>query len=214
MNNFDFMDEITEFTFNAIADDLANKGYAIVDNFLSDKETEQLVKLDEFQDGLLHMKKAGIGKQTDFRINESIRGDYIRWIDKATAAAPVKLYVDRLTEMMSFINRSLFLSLKDLELHMTVYPAGAYYKRHLDQFKPGDHRKLSVICYLNREWTEDLGGQLRMYLKSSTVDVLPVAGRLAIFRSDIIEHEVLPSKKERLSITGWMLDQEIDLKHL
>jgi len=45
-------------------------------------------------------------------------------------------------------------------------------------------------------------------------NVLPVAGRLVCFRSDIIEHEVLPSKKERLSITGWMLDQEADLKHL
>jgi SM-20-related protein len=214
MNNFDFMDEFSEFTFNAIADDLANQGYAVVNDFLTDKETEQLVKLDEFQDGLLHMKKAGIGKQSDFRINESIRGDYIRWIDKAAATPSLQLYISRLTEMMKFINRSLFLSLKDFELHMTVYPSGAYYKRHLDQFKPGDHRKLSVICYLNNDWSEDFGGQLRMYLKSGIVDVLPVAGRLVIFRSDMIEHEVLPSKKERLSITGWMLDQEVDLKHL
>jgi SM-20-related protein len=214
MNNFDFMDERDEFSFNAIADDLANQGYAVVNDFLSDKETEQLAKLDEFQDGLLHMKKAGIGKQSDFRINESIRGDYIRWIDKAAATPPLQLYIGRLTEMMKFINRSLFLSLKDFELHMTVYPAGAYYKRHLDQFKPGDHRKLSVICYLNKDWSEDLGGQLRIYLKSGIVDVLPLAGRLVIFRSDMIEHEVLLSKKERLSITGWMLDQEVDLKHL
>lgn len=200
--------------FNLIADDLANKGYAIFDNFLSDKETEQLVQLDEFREGLLHMKKAGIGKQSDFRINESIRGDYIRWIDKAAAAPPLKIYIDRITEMMRFINRALFLSLKDIELHMTVYPAGAYYKRHLDQFKPGDHRKLSVICYLNNEWTEDLGGQLRMYLEDGATDVLPIAGRMVCFRSDLIEHEVLVSKKERLSITGWMLDQEADLKHL
>jgi len=214
MNNFDFMDDFSEFTFNAIADNLADQGYAIVDNFLGDKETEELVQLDEFQNGLLHMRKAGIGQQTDFRINESIRGDYIRWIDKSTAPPSVKLYIDRLNGMMKLINRTLFLSLKDIELHTTVYPAGAYYKRHLDQFKPGDHRKLSVICYLNKEWNDDLGGQLRMYLKRGTVDVLPTAGRLVCFRSDMIEHEVLPSKKERLSITGWMLDQEADLKHL
>jgi SM-20-related protein len=200
--------------FDLVADDLANQGFAIVDNFLSGKETEELVQLDEFQNGLLHMKKAGIGQQSDFRINESIRGDYIRWVDKDNAALPLKIYMERITELMRFINRSLFLSLKDIELHTTVYPAGAYYKRHLDQFKPGDHRKLSVICYLNKDWTEDLGGQLRMYLKSGTVDVLPAAGRLVCFRSDMIEHEVLPSKKERLSVTGWMLDQEADLKHL
>jgi SM-20-related protein len=200
--------------FDLIADDLANNGYAIVDNFLSDKETEELVQLDEFRNGLLHMKKAGIGQQSDFRINESIRGDYIRWVDKNNADPPLKVYIGRITEMMRFINRSLFLSLKDIELHMTVYPAGAYYKRHLDQFKPGDHRKLSVICYLNKDWTDDLGGQLRMYLKNGTTDVLPTAGRLVCFRSDMIEHEVLPSKKERLSVTGWILDQEADLKHL
>jgi SM-20-related protein len=209
-----------ELSFDLVADNLAEHGYAIIDNFLDRKETELLVELDEFQNGLLHMRKAGVGQQSDFRINESIRGDYIRWIDKANVASgasavpPLKLYIDRLTGMMKFINRALFLSLKDIELHMTVYPAGAYYKRHLDQFKPGDHRKLSVICYLNEDWTDDLGGQLRMYLKSGTKDVLPLAGRLVCFRSDMIEHEVLPSKKERLSITGWMLDQEVDLKHL
>lgn len=200
--------------YDRIADDIAEQGFTIVDNFLSDKETEELLKLDEFREGLLHMKKAGIGSQSDFRINESIRGDYIRWIDKATAPPQVKVYIDRITELMKFINRTLFLSLKDVELHLTMYPAGAYYKRHLDQFKPGDHRKLSVICYLNKNWTADLGGQLRMYLKGGTEDVLPVAGRLICFRSDMIEHEVLPSKKERLSVTGWMLDQEVDLKHL
>ncbi len=214
MNNFDFMNNFDDSVFESIADDLANEGFAIVDNFLSDKETEQLVQLDEFQNGLLHMRKAGIGQQSDFRINESIRGDYIRWVDKASAAPPLKIYIDRINNMMRSINRSLFLSLKDIELHMTVYPAGAYYKRHLDQFKAGDHRKLSVICYLNKDWTDDLGGQLRMYLKRGTLDVLPAAGRLVCFRSDLIEHEVLPSKKERLSVTGWMLDQEADLKHL
>ena len=203
-----------ESRFNAIADDLAEQGFAVVDNFLDGKETEELVQLDEFQNGLLHMRKAGVGQQSDFRINESIRGDYIRWIDKTSAVPPLKVYIDRLNGMMKFINRSLFLSLKDIELHTTVYPAGAYYKRHLDQFKPGDHRKLSVICYLNKDWTDDLGGQLRMYLESGVKDVLPVAGRLVCFRSDKIEHEVLASKKERLSVTGWMLDQEVGLKHL
>jgi SM-20-related protein len=214
MNNFDLMNNFGESTFETVADDLANEGYAIVDNFLDDKETEQLIKLDEFQNGLLHMRKAGVGQQTDFRINESIRGDYIRWIDKSAAVPQVKVYIDRINDMMRYINRTLFLSLKDIELHMTVYPAGAYYKRHLDQFKPGDHRKLSVICYLNKDWTDDFGGQLRMYLKRGILDVLPSAGRMVVFRSDSIEHEVLPSKKERLSITGWMLDQEADLKHL
>jgi SM-20-related protein len=35
-------------------------------------------------------------------------------------------------------------------------------------------------------------------------DVLPVGGRLVVFLSGEIPHEVLPTKKERISITGWL----------
>jgi SM-20-related protein len=97
---------------------------------------------------------------------------------------------------------------------MTIYPAGTYYKKHLDQFKKDDHRKLSVICYLNKDWREEEGGQLRIYLEEGTQEVLPVAGRLVCFRSDLLEHEVLPSTRSRLSLTGWVLDQYSDLRHL
>ena len=97
---------------------------------------------------------------------------------------------------------------------MTVYPAGSFYKRHLDQFKADDHRKLSVICYLNNNWTAERGGQLRLHLSTDILDILPLAGRMVCFRSDQIEHEVLPAIKDRLSLTGWILDQLADLKHL
>jgi SM-20-related protein len=112
------------------------------------------------------------------------------------------------------LNQALYLSLKDYEVHMTVYPAGSYYKRHLDQFKHDDHRKLSVICYLNNNWEESNGGQLRMFLPDNSKDFLPLAGRLVCFRSDQIEHEVRASNRERLSLTGWILDQYADLKNL
>lgn len=202
------------YNLDAIVDDLATFGYSVVDSFLTPEEVDSFLSLDEFRDGLLHMKKAGIGQKTEFRVNESIRGDYIRWIDPIHAGGIVKMYLDRVNELMLYANRTLFLSLKDIELHMTVYPAGAYYKRHLDQFKPGDHRKLSIITYLNTEWTAEQGGQLRMYPENGSVDILPLAGRMVCFRSDALEHEVLPSTKERMSVTGWMLDQPAALKHL
>jgi SM-20-related protein len=97
---------------------------------------------------------------------------------------------------------------------MTVYPVGSFYKRHLDQFKQDDHRKLSLICYLNEDWKETHGGQLRMHLPLGMVDVLPIGGKLVCFRSDMIEHEVLPATRERYSLTGWILDQHLELKHL
>ncbi len=198
--------------FNAIADGLAEEGYAVVDQFLTQKEVDDLLNLDTFKNGLAQFKKAGIGKNQQLQINESIRGDYIQWLDKNTAPPSVKVYLDRLNDLTLFLNQSLYLSLKDYEVHMTIYPAGSFYKRHLDQFKKDDHRKLSVICYLNHDWKEEHGGQLRIYLPDGSKDFLPVAGRLICFRSDQLEHEVLLANRERLSLTGWMLDQHTDIR--
>ena len=200
--------------FETLADGLAEQGFAIVDNFLSAQEVDSILGLDDFKNALLQFKKAGIGKQEGKQINEGIRGDYIHWIDRTQSAAPLALYLKRLEDLVQYINRSLFLSLKDYEVHMTIYPIGSFYKRHLDQFKKDDHRKLSVICYLNKNWEESHGGQLRMHLPEGAKDVFPMAGRLVCFRSDQIEHEVLPATRERLSLTGWMLDQHAELSHL
>lgn len=200
--------------FDSIADSLAEHGYAIANQFLSQKEVADILQLDVFKNATENFKKAGIGKHQQHQVNEAVRGDYIEWLDKTSAVEPVKIYLDRLNELMIFLNQSLFLSLKDFEVHLTAYPAGSYYKRHLDQFKHDDHRKLSVICYLNENWTDEHGGQLRMFLPEGIKDILPVAGRLVCFRSDKIEHEVLPATRERLSLTGWILDQLSDLRHL
>lgn len=200
--------------FDRIADDLAEHGYAVADQFLSHKEVKDILALEDFKDHQQHFKKAAIGKKQGHQINEAIRGDYIHWLDKQTSPAEALVYLTKLQQLIQFLNESLFLSLKDFEVHFTVYPIGSYYKRHLDQFRHDDHRKLSVICYLNEDWNEAHGGQLRMYLPEGPHDVLPVAGRLVCFRSDQIEHEVLPATRERLSITGWILDQLSDLRHL
>lgn len=195
--------------FDLVADGLADKSYAIIDNFLTSDEVDQILTLPHFNQHEQIFKKAGIGKNADLQINEAIRGDYILWLDKNTAPPAAGVYLNRLNELVQHLNRSLFLSMKDYEVHMTVYPVGTYYKRHLDQFKKDDHRKLSVICYLNNNWKEEEGGQLRIYTENESLDVLPVAGRLVCFRSDVLEHEVLPATRQRLSLTGWILDQVI-----
>jgi SM-20-related protein len=198
--------------FEQIADGLAETGFAVVDNFLTTSEVDEILDLDVFRQGIANLKRAGVGKERQLQINESIRGDYIRWIDKNDQSRSSKIYTDRLQSLCEYLNQSLYLSLKDFEVHFTIYPAGSFYKRHLDQFKKDDHRKLSIICYLNKDWTEGHGGQLRMYLSDRAVEFLPLAGRLVCFRSDQIEHEVLPATRERLSLTGWMLDQLIDVR--
>src|SRR5687767_12076799 len=99
--------------FDSIADDLAEHGYALADQFLSQSEVDAILKLDHFVKGIDHFKKAGIGKSNDLQINEAIRGDYIHWIDKTSAPEPARIYLERLTDLIGFLNQSLFLSLKD-----------------------------------------------------------------------------------------------------
>ena len=47
---------------NSMADGLAEHGYAIVEDFLSTTEVQSILELDEFKNGMLQFKKAGIGK--------------------------------------------------------------------------------------------------------------------------------------------------------
>ena len=189
-----------------IADGLADKSYAIIDHFLTDEEVIAILQSDEFKNSKLHFKKAGIGRQQNKQILESVRGDFIQWIDPHSPPAATKKYFTKLSELIQFINRSLFLSLKAAEVHMTLYPIGTFYKKHLDQFRNDDHRKLSIICYLNADWKEPQGGQLRLHLHDGPMDVFPQGGRLVCFRSDLVEHEVFPATRERFSLTGWLVD--------
>lgn len=202
--NHNFQDQIEK-----IADGLAENSFAAVDGFLTSDEVHSILMTDEFNNRKLHFKKAGIGRQQEKQVNESIRGDYIKWIEPSSAPDPIKKYFDKLDQLIPFVNQNLFLSLRDSEIHMTFYPVGTFYKRHLDQFRSDDHRKLSVICYLNPGWKEEEGGQLRMYLPQGPKDLFPISGRLVCFRSDIVEHEVLPATRERVSLTGWLVDHKL-----
>ena len=113
--------------FELIANGLAENGYAVVDHFLSDQEVDSILSLGLFEEESVHQfRKAGIGKHQGLHVNESIRGDYIQWLDIKTAPTPVKVYLNRLTELALFLNRALYLSLKDHEVHMTVYPKGSF----------------------------------------------------------------------------------------
>lgn len=202
-----------------IAEGVSFDNYAVEENFLSIEESLEIRRVLEkyYQAG--DLKKAGIGSASEQHVNKNIRGDNIRWIDPATALPPTQVFINRIRELMLFMNRTCYLGLKDVEMHYTVYPKGTLYQRHLDQFKHNDHRRLTFICYLNHGWVPADGGCLRIYLpgpdgKETVKDITPTAGKLVCFRSDLLEHEVLLSHRERYSLTGWMLDQLVGLTFL
>lgn len=206
-----------------LVDQIANHGFCVIDNFLDDavirtlaKETESLKLADA-------MTEAGVGRE-HLAINKAIRGDSIYWLNEDNATVAQQSYFQQMEHLRSSLNQHLYLGLFGLESHLAIYPAGTFYKKHLDCFSSNDpndsqrqsQRKISCIVYLNQNWKNEDGGQLRLYLNQTdasnhekSIDICPIAGRAVIFLSDTFYHEVLPASRERISLTGWFFTRQL-----
>ncbi|GAA5784612.1 hypothetical protein GCM10007860_24520 [Chitiniphilus shinanonensis] len=190
--------------FDNVADRLADSGWALWPGFLDASETEALIALSHGRrEAFQH---AAIGRAGGRARNEAIRGDDVLWLDSDDP--DVQTLLDRLGDLQATLNRGLYLGLATLECHFAVYPAGAFYKRHLDQHRGQDTRAVTVVIYLNHDWLPEQGGQLRLYTEAGPVDVQPQGGTLVAFLSDRFEHEVMPATRERLSVSGWFRRRE------
>ena len=195
-----------------IAAALLEEGFITLDDFLPAALVAQLAaEARELRQGG-GLRPASIGRGAGQHLNKGIRGDQIRWLEPDTATPAQRHYLEILEALRQAINRTLFLGLFEFEGHLALYPPGACYRRHLDQFQGTQHRLVTVILYLNPDWREEDGGQLRLYPDPADdgchQDLLPVAGRLVCFRSGDFPHEVLPARRERLSITGWFRQRD------
>ncbi len=197
--------------FAEAAAEIAHQGWTVISDFLPPEtiaalrgEAEQLWQQDEF-------RRAGTGRLGGYAIRPEIRSDRIYWLDDQSPTEAQSLYRATIEELRQEMNRELFLSLSTYEAHFAVYPAGAFYQKHLDRFNNADERTISCTLYMNETWQEEFGGQLRLYLPNSYVDVLPTAGTCVLFRSDTFFHEVLPAAELRFSLTGWFRRRSLRL---
>lgn len=155
------------------------------------------------------MRPAGIGREADHALDRRVRRDRIRWI--AGECEAEKAWLQWAESLRVALNRRLLLGLFSFESHFAHYGPGDFYLRHLDAFRdqplsPDSNRVISVVLYLNPDWDDEDGGQLVIHDRSEAAvvqRVLPLAGRLAVFLSDCVPHEVLPAVRDRHSIAGW-----------
>lgn len=192
-------------TVDRIVDELEHQGWSVAAAWLSPSLVIELA--GEIRraraGGAFH--SAGVGR--DGRVETAVRGDEILWLDEASASPALRAVLARLEDLREAVNRELQLGAVELELHFAVYPAGAAYAVHVDRFRDDDARVLSLVLYLNEAWNAADGGALRLYLGAgpggSSIDVVPRGGTLAVFLADRLPHEVLPARRERLSLAGW-----------
>ncbi|AZC21404.1 oxidoreductase, 2OG-Fe(II) oxygenase family [Pseudomonas sp. CMR5c] len=187
----------------SIVDDLAARGWSQQDIFLPEALTLDLAAECRKRAAEGELAPAAVGRGVAQEIREGIRGDHIQWLEPGQAEAS-DAYLALMDSLREALNRGLFLGLEDFECHFAMYPPGAFYKRHVDRFRDDDRRMVSAVIYLNSQWLPEHGGQLRMYLQDHEQhDVDPLGGRLVVFLSGELPHEVLPATRERLSLTGW-----------
>lgn len=195
--------------YEEVINDLMTQKYSVVDDFFSPEEIQTLRNslLSKYEED--QFKKAAIGSKTNELIVRSIRGDFILWMDEKAQEEAEKLFFSRINEFANYLNKTCFLGILHKEFHYALYPEGTFYKRHLDTFQNDDRRKLSIALYLNRpNWQPEDGGALAIYLQDGeqekTIEISPIQGRMVIFESQELEHEVKTANQNRLSITGWL----------
>lgn len=196
-----------------MVDDLADRGFTIRQGLFDDDYLRALAAeaRDFWLDG--EFRRAGIGR--DVAVRTEVRTDHVLWLDPAAPTGLQQRYLDFIREFRLELARELFLPLHEFEAHFAVYPTGAYYARHLDQFHQQPHRLVSCLLYLNEDWRPQDGGELCIFEPPDEdgdereILLLPEFGTFVAFLSDRIEHEVRPTRRERFSLTGWLRRERV-----
>ncbi|KAI8096900.1 uncharacterized protein BX664DRAFT_311799 [Halteromyces radiatus] len=149
------------------------------------------------------------------------RDDMIKWVDPENN----NINPPYLQKVLDFISGSLHDDLASMirlhgktEYQLAYYhPKDAQYEKHRDALptdNPDDtsQRRVTVILYLNPGFCGGDGGELKIFgnenaqgcLDSADREIHPLLGRVVIFLSGVVDHAVLPAKKERFALTAWM----------
>lgn len=195
--------------YEEVIDGLMEQNYYVADQFFSKEEVLALRKtlLAKYEED--RFRKSAIGNLANEQVIGAIRGDFILWLDEGSTESAEQQFFAKINDFVNYLNRTCYMGINEKEFHYAVYPEGTFYKRHLDTFQNDSRRKLSMVCYLNDEdWQPEYGGELTIYIDDNgiekAIDVYPMQGRMVVFESQLLEHEVKPVKRERLSITGWL----------
>ncbi|CAJ1394118.1 unnamed protein product [Effrenium voratum] len=201
---------------------LASQHFAVFDDFLPEATCEALAASarsarPEMQRGATGAASKATGTDLAKVLNEPSRGDVVKFCDDGKMSGCPELLdaLDALVEglqgceetrqrlrCVDWANGAMF----------AIYPGNASrYIKHVDNTLGTDGRCLTAVLYLNRDWTKQHGGSLRLFepgMQNCQVkrDVEPIWNRLVVFWStQEVPHEVMACYKDRLAISVWFL---------
>jgi SM-20-related protein len=178
-------------------------GISVRDQFLAPSQVRALTDCARLRRTRGDFDAARIGSGRSLQRREDIRGDSTCWITPPLWPAEQAL-LGELERLRLELNREAMLGLFELELHYAWYSPGAGYARHVDQPQGRAQRRVSLVLYLNQDWMPAAGGELRIFdAADGHRDIEPIAGRLVYFLTPGREHAVLPTQRDRLSVSGW-----------
>jgi SM-20-related protein len=190
--------------------ELAASGMCVIDDAIEEAEVSEA----RFEMERLH--RTGELRCVEFQKANNVRNDLVGWLDTTRietatrgALAPV---VSLLRGVPAEVERHAGWPLAVPPLVQAALYDGspgapAYYHKHFDCSDPSvNPRRLTAILYLNPGYDARRdGGYLRVHLPrdGGVRDIAPVGGRLLLFNSCEMEHEVLPTTHSRMAVTLW-----------
>ena len=192
--------------FERVVEQILEQDLAVIDGLFPDQIllnlNERLAALNT-EDAL---RPAAVGAAGQSEVHTEIRSDFIRWWPDAPEHPAEQAFFTEIDALTDYLNRTCFTGIRQKEFMYAIYPPGAHYERHVDDFQHKNARKFSVVTYLNRDWEPSRGGELVIYDASGEQreTIAPIYGRTVMFPSPLVEHAVLPALADRWSVTGWL----------
>lgn len=197
---------------SALAEALVDVGYHVIDNFLSHHHHQALRTQIKALAKNQAFRPAKVGQSANTAHQPTIRTDHLCWVNESMHSTGLFAFHNAIDDLKQALNRTLFLGLEQFEAHFAIYRPGQFYKKHIDQFKNNQDRKISCVYYLNETWQPSYGGELCIYntAQQPIIRITPFGNRLVYFDSTLL-HEVLPTEHMRYSITGWLKSRPASL---
>jgi SM-20-related protein len=198
-------DEFYMIQLEHLTHDLDTQGFHIIDDFLQphDYETLSAQARAIHQNGSFRQAKIGSLQKAQHQV--SIRSDEIYWLDEHAHEPSMKAFIGEIQTIAQHINHAFQLKIIELETHFAAYKPNTFYKMHRDQFQTNQRRKISCVYYLNQDWKESYGGDLKLYNPEEILiqSTYPLGNRFICFKSEL-PHEVCITHHLRYSIAGWL----------